>query len=64
MGAGPSCQKGGYVYSAVRHHRSTTVARGVSLNKTKKNNNKSRKGRKGRKGRKTRKNRKSHKSRK
>lgn len=29
MGSG---QRGGYVYNAVRHHRSTAVARGIKLN--------------------------------
>ena len=64
MGAGSSTQKGGYVYSAVRQHRSTTLARGrgISLNKNKTNKRKNYN--KNRKGKKTQKNRKSRKSRK
>ena len=67
MGAGSSTQTGGYVYNAVRHHRSTTLARGrgISLNKNqthkRKNHNKNRKSRKGRKSRKNRKTRKNRK---
>ena len=66
MGLG---QKGGYVYNAVRHHRSTALAKGISLKKTQKRktqnkNSKSRKNRKGGKNRKSRKNGKNRKSRK
>ena len=66
MGLG---QKGGYVYNAVRHHRSTALAKGISLRKTQKRktqnkNSKSRKNRKGGKNKKSRKNRKGGKNRK
>ena len=48
-------QKGGYVYNGVRHHRSTSVARGISLNKKQnKTKNKTRKS-KSKKSRKSRK---------